>query len=238
MRTRRLLLEGLSFATGSFAVCSSFSFSLVVRSGRRRSRYSCCGMSCTCCGARSAGRGCGLPIVPCWRRSARCCRRRDGGRSSSSRRHFSAGIAHSSAAAGRMRPTAGPAAAARADATADPAPGGGEPELGIQADPWRVGRARDPAGGEQRLERAPPPRHRARTETSGCELAGVPVPASVWGAQTRCVPLESVRLQRKSSLRTPQGAFRRAPRPSGRRAVAPPSPMSSLLPWHRKRQAR
>src|SRR6266516_397728 len=65
----------------------------------------------------------------------------------------------------------------RADATADPAPGGGESELGIQADPWRAGRARNPAGGEQRLEHAPPPRHRARTETRKCELAGVPAPA-------------------------------------------------------------
>ncbi|TML83729.1 MAG: hypothetical protein E6G08_19130, partial [Actinobacteria bacterium] len=33
-------------------------------------------MSCRCWGARSAGRACGLPIVPCWRRSASCCRRR------------------------------------------------------------------------------------------------------------------------------------------------------------------
>jgi hypothetical protein len=65
-------------------------------------------------------------------------------------------------------PAAGPTAAARTDATADPTAGGGEPELGIQTDPWRTGRAGDPAGGEQRLEPAPPPRHRARTETRKC----------------------------------------------------------------------
>src|SRR5207244_11352124 len=91
----------------------------------------------------------------------------------------------SSPLASRTRPspldvcgaTAGPAAAARTDATADPAAGGGEPELGIQADPWRASRAGDPAGGEQRLEPAPPPPHRARAETRKCELAGVPAPA-------------------------------------------------------------
>jgi hypothetical protein len=177
MRTRRLLLEVLSFAYWVVRRLFELLILLVVRSGRRRSRSSCCGMSCRCCGARSAGRACGPPIVPCWRRSARCCRRYDGGRSSSSRRH--------SPLASRTRPlpldlrgpTAGPTAAARPDATADPTAGGGEPELGIQADPRRAGRARDPAAREQRLEPAPPPRHRARNNTRERELTGVPAPA-------------------------------------------------------------
>src|SRR5204863_5697639 len=74
-------------------------------------------------------------------------------------------------------PAAGPTAAARTDTTADPAASGGEPELGRQAARRRADRARDPTGGEQRLEPAPPPRHRARTETREPELAGVPAPA-------------------------------------------------------------
>ena len=49
-------------------------------------------MSCRCCGGRSGGRVCGLPIVSCWRRSARCCRGA-GGRSWSSQRRCCAGIA-------------------------------------------------------------------------------------------------------------------------------------------------
>lgn len=56
MRTRRLLLEGLSFA---YWVVRRL-FELLVLFGRseraKESRFSCCGMSCRCCGDRSAGR--------------------------------------------------------------------------------------------------------------------------------------------------------------------------------------
>jgi hypothetical protein len=51
------------------------------------------------------------------------------------------------------------------------------PELGLQADSRRAGRAWHSVVAQQRLEHASPPRHRAGTETSERELEAVPLPA-------------------------------------------------------------
>jgi len=55
-----------------------------------------------------------------------------------------------------------------------------ESDLGIQADPRRTRRARDPAVAERRLEHSPPPRHRAGTKTCELELGGVSASAGDW----------------------------------------------------------
>jgi hypothetical protein len=149
-------------STGRFAACSSCSCFAVAAIGRRSWRSSFFGTSCTCSGVRSLAHESGQPIAPCWRRSAGCCREGASSRCSSSRRQFCGGIANSSVAAGSIPGGCRPAAAGGSDAAACPAPRDGESDLGIQADPRRTRRARDPAVAEQRLEHSPPPRHRAR----------------------------------------------------------------------------
>jgi hypothetical protein len=149
-----------------------------VTSERRRWRSSFFDMSCRCSGVRSLARARTRPIAPCWRRSVRCYRVHGGGRFSFGRRRSCAGIGSSSAAAGQFpagRRAGRPWPRRRADSSCAwrrrTRAGGTRP------DPRRAGRPRHLGIPQQRLERAPPPRHRAGAEASELELESVPPPA-------------------------------------------------------------
>jgi hypothetical protein len=102
MRTRRLVLEGLSFAY--WAVRRLFELLVLFGRSERAKEVEILVLRHELLVLR---RQLGRPRLRSADRAllaalSQICRGRDGGRSSSSRRRFSAGIARSSAAAGRM----------------------------------------------------------------------------------------------------------------------------------------
>jgi hypothetical protein len=161
----------LSLCTGRSGGSWSWPCSVAGQSGRRRSRSSCCGISCGCWNVRWIVRNSSGLTGRCWRRSAACCRERRGSDRCSWRpRPFCGGIGSWLRVAGPIRIGVRAGRRHRRRFVSSSCGSRARTRQGIPADPRRAGRARCQAGSEHGLDDAQGRRDRASTETARPEL--------------------------------------------------------------------